>query len=246
VSTLRNAWAIFLREMGAYFLSPVAWVVIFLFLLVNGIMFRVFTVYSQGAPRQITIIVESLFNFALFWVLPLSPIITMRLLAEERRSGSFEMLMTAPVTETQAVLGKFLAAQAFYMLLWLSLAPLLVILGVLGQPDWGPIASTYAGFFALGVMTNSLGLLASSVTRNQLVSAIAALSGNLLFFFVHLGQSLFPEDSDLKRLFHYVSFPAHFDAEYFRGILDLRYFVFYLSFAGVFLFLSVRCAEARR
>jgi ABC-2 type transport system permease protein len=246
MTALRNTWAIFQREVGAYFLSPMAWIVIFLFLLINGIMFRAFCHFFADEPRQITRIVESVFGFSLFWVLPLSPILTMRLFAEEKRTGSMELLMTAPVTETQVVLGKFFAAQKFYFLVWLSLLPLFIILEVLGSVDWGPILSTYFGLFFLGMLTNALGVFASALTRNQLVAAILSLSGNLILFFMTLAAALFPEDPALKRFFHYISFTEHFDTEYFRGIIDLRYMFFYLSFAALFLFFTVRVVEARK
>ena len=247
MKSLEKIWAVFVRELGAYFLSPIAWVVIFLFLMVNGITFHVFTRIFAGQPRQITLIVESLFGFSLFWILPLSPILTMRLFAEEKRSGSLELLLTAPVTELECVMGKFLAAQAFYSLIWLSLLPLLVILEVLGQPDWGPIWADYCGIFFLGFLTSSIGILASASTRNQLVSAILALSGNLLLFYVSLGQSLLPEDAvNGRMLVRYVSFTSHFEGEYSRGIIDLRYVFLYLSFSALFLFFTVRIVEARK
>jgi len=150
--TIRNTWAIFLRDLGGYFLSPMAYVVIFLFLITNGVMFYAYAELSARTadPRQITTIIEQLFGFSLIWVIPLSPLLTMRLFAEEKRTGTFEMLMTAPVTEWQVVLGKLGAAQVFYTLIWLSLAPLFLILGVLGDPDWGrssrstPASSSWA------------------------------------------------------------------------------------------------------
>ncbi len=247
MSGLLKAWAIFLREMGAYFFSPIAWIVIFLFLVINGSMFYAFSSVLTGQPRQITMVVESLFEFSIFWILPLSPILTMRLFAEEKRSGSLELLMTAPVTEFQVVLGKFVAAQAFYTIVWASLLPLLVMLEVLGDPDWGPIWALYVGLFFLGLLTNAMGLLASASTRNQLVSAVLALSGNLLLFFLQMGQSLVPEDAlEARRWIRFLSFTSHFEGEYSRGIVDLRYLFLYASLAVFFLFLAVRTVEARK
>lgn len=242
-----NIAAIFWREMGAYFLSPVAWIVICLFLIVNGITFYVFSLVSEGNPRQISAIVESLFGFSLFWLLLLSPILTMRLFAEEKRSGSLELLLTAPVSELEAVLGKFAAAQAFYCLIWLALLPLFIMLDVLGEPDWGPIAAVYLGIIALGCLTTSIGVLASVGTRNQLVSAILAVSGNMVFYFVYLTQNLVPEDAvEVRRLLRYVSFTSHFEAEFSNGIVDLRHGFFYLSLATFFLLFAVRTLEARK
>jgi ABC-2 type transport system permease protein len=170
----------------------------------------------------------------------------MRLLAEEKRTGTIEMLMTAPVRSWHVVAGKFLAAQAFYMLIWCSLLPLVGILAVRGNPDWGPILAIYFGLFALGLLTNALGLFASAGTRNQLVAAILALTGNLLFLLVGIVPRLLPEDPDVKRLFHYLSFTSHFQGEYSRGIIDLRYLFFYAGFALLFLYGSVRVVEARK
>jgi ABC-2 type transport system permease protein len=170
----------------------------------------------------------------------------MRLFAEEKRTGTIEMLMTAPVTGWEVVLGKFLAAQVFYTLIWFSLLPLIAILAVRGNPDWGPIFAIYIGIFSLGLLTNALGLLASAGTRNQLVAAILALTGNLIFLLIAMGPNLLPEDPDVRRVFHYLSFTDHFRFEYSRGVVDLRYLYFYLSFAVLFLYSSVRVLEARK
>ena len=244
--SIRNTWAIFLRELGGYFLSPIAYIVLFLFMLTNGAMFTFYCYVFAGAPRQITMVIESLFGLNLFWVFPLSPLLTMRLFAEEKRTGSIELLMTAPVRETEVVLGKFFGAQGFYMFVWMSLLPLLGILAVLGEPDWGPVIALYIFLFSLGFMTNALGVLASAGTRNQLVSAVLALSGNFFFILMPSGYVLFPHDAEIRRFVQYVSFTSHFDHDYIRGVVDLRYFVYYASFAVIFLFFSVRVVEARK
>ena len=246
MSTIRNVWAVFLREMGSYFLSPAAYVVLFLFLATHGAIFYVSVLQRTGDPWQVTSIVDDVFGFALVWVLFLSPLVTMKLFAEERRTGSFEVLMTAPVTEWQVVAGKFLAAQAFYFLVWLGLLPFFGMLEVLGNPDWGPILATYCGLFFLGSLTNALGILASTLTRNQLVSAMLALAGNLFFFLLSILERFFPEDPDARRFIHYVSFTRHFAVDFSNGVIDPRYLFFYAGFAALFLFLSVRSLEARK
>jgi ABC-2 type transport system permease protein len=245
---VRNIHAIWAREVGSYFLSPVAFVVIFLFLLTNGGMFSFYTKQFVGHPRQVPLILESLYGFALFWILPLSPLLTMKLFAEEKRTGTFELLMTAPVTELQVVTGKYLAAQTFYALIWISLLPLVGILWVLaeGKPDLGPTMAVYVGLLGLGLLTNAIGIFASALTRNQLVAAVLALSGNLLLFLVSLGQTAFAEDLAWRRLFQYLSFTAHFDGEYRAGIVDVRYLLFYGALSVFFLFLTVRFLQARR
>ncbi len=241
-----NVWAVFRREMGSYFLSPMAYIVLFVFLLVNGALFCVFSYTSAGHPQQITVIIEDLFQFSI-WLLPLlTPVLTMRLFAEEKRTGSLELLMTAPVREVEVVLGKYFAAQGFYAVVWLSLAPLLGILAVLGDPDWGPVIAVYFGLFSLGFLLNSIGVLASAGTRNQLVAAVVALSGNLFFLLLTMLGTFFQGDVEVRRLVQYVSFRWHFLLDYLRGVVDLRYLAFYLSFAALFLFFSVRVLEARK
>jgi ABC-2 type transport system permease protein len=249
LTAIRNVWAVFLKEFAAFFLSPVAYVVLFLFVFSNGVAFQNFCTGFRDEPQQVTLVLRALFGFALFWTLPLSPLLTMRSFAEEKRTGTLEMLMTAPVTETAVVIGKFLAAQLFYMLIWSTLLLFVLTLEVLGRPvgpDWGPVLAIYIGLFFLGMLTNSLGLLASTLTRNQLVAAVLALSANLLFFLLTLGGWVFADSPDLQRLFHYLSFRAHFSSEYTRGVVDLRYLGYYLSFMALFLFFAVRIVEARK
>ena len=247
--TATNTWAVFQREFMALFYSPVAYVVLFLFMLSNGWMFYSYCITYARAPQQITLVISSLFGFAFFWVLPLSPLLTMRLFSEEKRTGTLELLMTAPVRSSEVVLGKFLATQFFYMLIWSSLLLFVFVLEVLGRPagpDWGVIKSMYFGLLFLGCMTNSLGLLASTVSRNQLVAAVLALSGNLLFFSIAFLGFYYRETPELQRFFHYLSFQAHFKSGYFKGIVELRYLVFYLGFTSLFLFLSVNMLITRK
>jgi ABC-2 type transport system permease protein len=144
------------------------------------------------------------------------------------------------------VIGKLAAAQVFYCLIWLSLAPLFVILGVLGNPDWGPILAIQTGLFFLGLLTNSLGLLASVLTRNQLVAAVLALTGNLFFFVISLAQAFFREDPDSLRFVQYASFTYHFSHGFSRGLVDLRYLFFYVSLTAFFVFFATQVLETRR
>ena len=249
LSGAKNTWGIFLREFMALFYSPIAYVVLFLFMISNGYFFCSFVLFYEREPQQITIAIRSLFSFAFFWVVPLSPLLTMRLFSEEKRTGTLEVLMTAPVKASEVVLGKFLATQLFYSLIWSSLLLLILILEVLGKPagpDWGPVKSMYLGLFFLGCMTNSLGVLASTLSRHQLVAALLATAGNLLFLSLILGGWFFRGTPELQRLFHYLSFAAHFKREYYYGVVELRYFVFYLGFTSLFLYLSVNVLSARK
>lgn len=251
---LTNIEAIFLRELTAFFLSPVAYIVIFLFVFANGLLFFFDCLGHADHPQQITLVLQSRFSFAVFLAIPISPLLTMRLFAEEKRSGSIELLMTTPVTETQVVLGKFFATQFFYMLIWSTLLLFVAILEVLGQsgphqpsgPDWGTVWSFYTGLFFLGLLTNSLGILASTLSNNQLVAAVLALCGTLAFFVVHVGIWIFYDSIEFQRLFEFLSVNAHFTHDYSRGIVDLRYLAYCASLMLIFLFFSIRAVEARK
>lgn len=247
-ATLRNIWAVFLRELASFFLSPTAYVVMFLFLATNGVTFYVYSILFRMQTRQIDLVVQYLFGFAPFWILLLlmPPILTMRLFAEERRTGTLETLMTTPVTDFQVVIGKFLAAQTFFGLIWSTLLLFVAVLEVLGSPDWGAVLAFYIGVLTLGSVFIAVGLFASVMTRNQLIAAIVALSLNLFLFFVQQCRGLFPNDPDAQRFFDFISFHHHFYNEFSRGVLDLRYPILYLSFTVLLLFLSVRLLESRR
>jgi len=247
-SSVRNIWAIFSREMASYFFSPTAYVVIFLFTITNGITFYVYTASFHTETRQIDTVIQFLFGYAPFWILLLliPPILTMRLFSEEKRTGTMEMLMTAPVTDFQVVAGKFLAAQCFFMLIWSTILFDVFILEVLGNPDWGPVFAFYIGLFALGALFNAIGLFASACTRNQLIAAVVSLSGNLFLFFLQQCRFIFVAEAESQRFFDFISIHHHFYTEYSRGIVDLRYLFLYLSFAMLVLFFSVRVVESRR
>jgi ABC-2 type transport system permease protein len=238
--------AVYRREMASYFFSPIAYVVICLFVLLNGWIFYYNSLVYRESPQQIDAIVRSLYGWVPFWSLFLCPIITMRLFAEEKRSGTLETLMTAPVTETEVVAGKFLAAESFFVLLWLTLLLHVTILRILGNPDLGPVAAVYLGAAALGALLNGLGLFTSSLTRNQIVAVIGAFVGTLIIMLLEMLRLLYPGDAKADRFFDFIGIYSHFQNEYYRGVVDLRFLALYLLGAGLFLYLTVRSLRARR
>lgn len=246
--TVANIRIVFFRELAAYFLSPTAYVVLFLFAITNGVTFYVYAATFKSDPRQIDRVIQLLFGFAPFWILFLlmPPILTMRLFAEEKRTGTLEMLMTAPVTDLHVVFGKFLAAEVFFTLVWSTLLVHVGILEVLGNPDWGPVFAFFIGVVALGALLNAVGLLASALTRNQLVAAIVAISVNLFLFFLQQCRAIFPHEPEAQRFFDFISFHHHFYNDYARGLVDLRSLVLYLSFTGFVLYFTVKVVQARR
>ncbi len=247
-TSLSNVLAILRKEVASYFLSPIAYVVICLFLLVNGWFFFTSAIQYQNDPQQIDGIIGSLFGKAHFWVLFLSPIITMRLFSEEKRTGTLETLMTAPVTEVQVVAGKFLAAVLFFILIWSTLFLHVLILYILRNPvgpDLGPVLAVYIGIIGLGAMMNGLGLLASAMTRNQIISVIVAFVGCLLLMLLGMLRLLFRDEPGAGQFFNFVGLISHY-SHFYRGVVDLRYLALYLLVTALFLFLTVRVLEARR
>ncbi|MFQ5350446.1 MAG: ABC transporter permease [Thermoanaerobaculia bacterium] len=162
---MRSLLAILTRELRAYFFSPLAYVVAALLLLVNGAVFWLIVSYLNDPRAGIGAPLELFFGQTVFFWLVLlfvAPVVTMRLLSEERRSGTIEVLMTAPVTETTVVVGKYLAALAFYLFLWLPTVVYAVILSRHSAVDWGPVASGYLGLAGIGAL-----LLAASWWRRS-------------------------------------------------------------------------------
>ena len=247
-SSLRNLRVIYTRELAAYFLSPTAYVVLFFFIVTNGVTFYVYSTTFRFEEKQIDRVVQFLFGFAPFWILLLlmPPILTMRLFAEEKRTGTMETLMTAPVTDSQVVFGKFLAAETFFMIIWSTLLLLVSMLAILGNPDWGPVFAFYLGLICLGALFNAIGVLTSALTRNQLIAAITSLSINLFLFFLHHCRGVFPQDPNAQRFFDFISFHHHFYNDYSRGLVDIRYLILYLSFAIFVLLFAVKIVESRR
>lgn len=232
------------RELRAYFLSPLAWVVLFFFLLVNGVIFSVIVSflndprYPAGRPFDV------LFNMSWLLLLFVVPLVTMRLLAEERRSGSIEVLMTAPVSAGQVVAGKFAAALTFVVFLWAPTALYAVLVSRWTEVDWGIVGAGYLGIVLIAAFFLSLGVLASALTRNQIVAAVIAFAFMLVVFFVASLSDLVSA-SWLQETVSYASVLDHL-GELSRGIVDTRRLVFYASGTFFFLFAASRALDDRK
>jgi ABC-2 type transport system permease protein len=235
--------ATFTRELRAYFLSPLAYVVLFFFLLVNGGIFTIVVGYLND-PRFVGGRPLDYFFTAFWWLilLAVAPVLTMRLLAEERRSGSIEVLMTAPITEGQVVIGKFLGAYVFYLFLWLPTVAYGLVLARYTEVDWGPVAAGYLGLFGIGALLLSVGVFASALTSNQLIAAIVAFAlAGALVLGVTLVEGLV-QDPAAKNVISYLNLVDH-QQDFARGIVDSRRLVYYLSGTVFFLFLASRSLE---
>jgi ABC-2 type transport system permease protein len=168
----------------------------------------------------------------------------MRLISEERRSGTIETLMTAPITEGQVVLGKFLAAWLFYVFLWLPTLSYAGILAYYHEVDWGPVASGYLGILGIGALFLSIGLLATALTRSQLVAAILTFAMLIPVFTFGLLEMLVNGEA-AKTVFGYLNLWQHME-ELSKGIVDTRHLVYYATATGFFLFLATRALAARK
>lgn len=245
---MRRFWAIARRELSAFFLAPSAYVVAVLFLLLMGFMFYLICRDLRDGAAGLTAM-QNLFLVALWVALPLAaPMLTMRLFAEERRQGTFETLMTAPVRTPEVVLGKYAAALAFYVFLWV---PTLLYAGVLhafsplsAPPDLGALAGGYLGVLMIGAFYLAIGTLASACTRSQVVSAI--LSSAVIWGFFFAGYMLQDSPSgSLQRVAAYLSPLIHL-SDFARGAVDTRPLAFYGINTVLLLFAAVTVIDARK
>lgn len=233
------------REWSAYFNSPVAYVFIVIFLVLAGFFtFSVSRLYEAGQAD-----LQSFFFWHPWLYLILVPAVAMRLWAEERRSGTIELLLTMPVTTGQAVLGKFIAAWGFLLLALALTFPVVATVAYLGEPDYGPIACGYIGSALLAGAYVSVGLFTSAITRNQVISFIVAVVIGL--FLILAG---FPPVTDLLSRVAPASvvdgvaafsFITHFESMQ-RGVIDLRDLAYFASVI-VFMLVSTHVAiESRK
>jgi ABC-2 type transport system permease protein len=249
-------WPIFKKELRLYFMSPVAYVVFTIFLLIAGYffysIFAFFTLASMQSAmnpamgRELNVtegVLRPLFSNVSVILLLLMPIITMRLFSEERKTGTIELLLTYPVRDGAVLVGKYLAAFVLYaVMLGLTLVyPGLV--AYFARLEWGPLLTGYLGLLLLGAMFLAVGVLASSLTENQIVAAIATF-GVLLIFWV-IGWSADYAGGWVGKVLSHLSILEHYDS-FAKGAIDTRDVLYYLDFTALALFLTLRSLESRR
>ena len=236
---MRNTGPIFKRELGSYFNSPIAYIFITVFLGLSGwLFFKGFFVVGEASLRMLFGILPWIFLFFI-------PAVTMRLWAEEKKSGTMELLMTLPVTDAEAVLGKYLASLVFLVL---SLALSLVIplfVALLGEPDPGQIVGGYVGAVLMGGAFLAIGLFISSLTENQIVAFIISVVVTFGLFILGEDFVLFGLPDRLVPVFSFIGLGGHYDS-ISRGVIDSRDVIYYLSVIVFFLYLNVKSIEARK
>ncbi len=252
---MRNVITIFEREMKSYFASPVAYGVMGFFALVSGYFFYVYVymfvqrgVESQmmGRPTPMDVnewvIRPILMNVSVIGLF-LIPMLTMRLFAEEKRSGTIELLVTSPVRDIEIILGKWLSAVAFYGCI-LALSSLnILMLFAYGKPDWRPILVGYLGLFLQGACLLSIGTFISTTSKNQIVAATGTFAICLLLWILDWMTSYGNEA--WAKVIGYLSVVSHFES-FAKGVVDTKDLIFFLSMCFLGLFLSARSLESLR
>ncbi|HEY2329270.1 MAG TPA: ABC transporter permease subunit [Verrucomicrobiae bacterium] len=237
------------RELGSFFLSLTGYVIIAAVTLLIGSSFMML-IHNMEAKPFLMPVTQLFFNSLMYWliVILITPVITMRLFALEKSTGTFETLMTTQVSDAQVVAAKFIAAVIFYMVAWLpTLACLVIIQRFTNQPklDPGMMGALYLGIFLSGSMFLAIGCLASSLTRTQMVAAMVSLAVGLsLFILAYMAQLPASSAAPANLLFYFNLFKQMED--FTRGVLDTQVVVFYVSATFLFLFLTLRVVESRR
>jgi ABC-2 type transport system permease protein len=247
---MRAFWPIYKRELFAFFVTPLAWVLIVVFLIVQGMHFFLLVDHfarQADATGDETPLSAFFGNTVLLYlvVFVLVPPMTMRLFAEERRSGTIETLMTAPVSSAAVVLAKYTAALTTYVAMWLPTVLYLVILGRTGSLDWRAAASAYLGVLLVGAAYLALGCCASALTRSQFLAMIWTALVLLVLFILGIGEFVTREGSTMHDVCSYVSVWAHMN-DFASGLVDSRRLVFYGTLIVLPLFVTTRAVDAWR
>lgn len=230
-------WSIFRKELRAYFDSPLAYIVIIVFLLITGWFFTSnFFIAGQADLRVMFGIVPFVFLF-------ITPAITMRLISEERKSGTMELLVTLPISDMAVILGKYLASLALLVGMILPTLVYAISVSFLGDMDGGPVIGGYLGLLLMGAAYLAIGTFGSSLTENQVIAFI--ISWALVFVFFILDKILFFLPNWMVSFVEYLAIEFHFQ-NILRGVVDTRDVFYYLTLIALALFLASRSLAARR
>jgi len=236
---LKNIGIISRKELKSYLSSPMGYVVTAVFLVLTGTFFATYLASTNYSDTSI----RGFLGAGQILILLFAAVLTMRLIAEERKLGTWELLLTVPVRDTEIILGKFLGSLAVLtgMLVLTFYYPILLM--VFGDPDLGPIITSYLGLFLLGCASLAIGIFASSLTSNQIVAAVVA--GGILFtlWFLSIAGNFVP--GALGEVLSYISLSHHFP-DFIRGIVDTKAVVYYLSITALFLYMAIRSIETDR
>ncbi|RKU31364.1 ABC transporter permease [Candidatus Poribacteria bacterium] len=239
---MKKILAVCSKELYTYFVSPIAYFVCFVFSALSGFLFSVILILTSQRSGLSSIVLQTLFSQMAFILLFFTPVLTMKLFAEERKSGTIELLLTSPISDSHVVLGKYLASMTLLliMLTLTLLYPILILF--FGIIDIGLIFSGYLGLILISSCFISLGLLMSSMSRNQIVAALSSFGVILILWIVGI---LSNSEGSIAKILSYLSFHVHY-TEFSRGIIVLKDVVYYLSFTCVCLFATVKSIESSK
>jgi gliding motility-associated transport system permease protein len=254
MNSVRNILAIAGKELRSYFASPIAYIIIGLFALLFGWFFyvylRVFVEQSQrmammggGNVNVNEQMIRGVLQNAAVIILFVMPMITMRTYSEEKRSGTIELLLTSPLTDFEIIVGKFLGAMGLFCAMLLVTMVDIAILFRLGNPEWRPIAAGYLGLLLMGGCFISVGLLISSLTKNQIVAGFMTFAVFLMLWVINwMADSSGPTG---QAILSFLSITDHFD-DFTKGIIDTKHLAYYVSFITFGLFLTAKSVDSER
>lgn len=239
---MRNMWAIAIKELRSFYVSPVGWVALAFWLFGVGLFFALDVLQGKQASMQ------GWFSTVEVLLLFLGPAVTMGLLAEEQRTGTMEVLMTSPVRDWEVVLGKYIGAVIFWATMIIVTFVYPIILALVGQPnaglDFGPVVSGYLGLFLMGAAFLAIGVFTSSLSGNQIIAYISGFVILLTLWIIGFLTQILPA-GPLANAITALSVTNHFD-DFGKGVVDLANILFYLSMVAAALFATVQVLELRR
>jgi len=241
---MKNTFAIFMKELKSYFVSPMGYFVVAAFFCLNSLMFYIFMSEPEWRAMGSMRLMRALLTNECFILLLVVPAMTMRLFAEEKKSGTIELLMTCPLRDSEVVLGKYLAALSLFAMMLLLCLIHPFILSRVSDPHWPTILSGYLGFFLLGSAFISMGTFTSSLTRSQLIAALFCFGILLVLWIVGWIANL-AQQPQIKEVFKGLSVLSPFES-FTKGIISLENILYYISFVFYCLYLTVKSVQAKK
>lgn len=240
---MKSFLALTRRELGVYFVSPMAYIILTAMLTIAGGVFH--AGMKNAAENRYPIDFYQTLSFIVYIVVLTSPLVTMRLIAEEKSKGTLEIMLTSPISDAAFILAKFVAAMVLLAYLLVLTLGYLVIISRYGIVDYGAVACGYFGIFLVGAVIYSIGLFVSSLCVSQITAGVITLAVALVLVMASILGSTYPEGSLLREVLGYIDVPTNF-GDFLRGVIDRTRLVYLLSMTSFFLYLTTRVLESRR
>lgn len=239
---MRNILAVCTKELYTYFVSPIAYFVCIVFSAISGFLFSITLIYESSNNGNSAGVMQTVFGLLATILLFFTPVLTMKLFAEERKSGSIELLLTSPITDGQVVIGKFLASWILVLIMLVLTLLFPFLTQRFGPLDGGILLSGYLGLILISSCFLAFGLLMSSMSKNQIVAALTSFGFFLTLWVI---GSLSVRSGSIGQFLSYLSFLEHYN-NFARGVIQLKDVVYYLSFTGICLFATFKSIESSK